>query len=326
MGMMTLSSDQVPGIRQARRTADGVPVFAYRRMPGLPPVTVTRWDGATGHARLPDLYPGMHAHEFLVLVYVEDGSGAMRVDGHDWSLGPGDAVVIAPGATVAAGADGVLHRGVVWVVFFPSDAVDPAGFGQLVSWRPHPLLFPFARGTATGSQRMRVPPADRDAWIGLLDGMVTELRARRDSYAEAVRAQLTLLLVRLARLDTDVAGDLRVRDEPLLAAVFDVIESRFGEPISLRDVADAVGLSPGHLTTVVGDRTGRTVQQWITERRMREARRLLADTDTTMAALAARVGYRDAGYFIRRFRGSHGVTPAQWRRAGQRVSASGSRS
>ena len=36
-----------------------------------------------------------------------------------------------------------------------------------------------------------------------------------------------------------------------------------------------------------------------------------------MAALAGRVGYRDVGYFIRRFRSSHGVTPAQWRRAGR---------
>ena len=62
-------------------------------------------------------------------------------------------------------------------------------------------------------------------------------------------------------------GQLRLPDEPLLTAVFDVVERRYAEPISLRDVADALGSSAGHLTTVVGRRTGRTVQQAITERR-----------------------------------------------------------
>ena len=119
--------------------------------------------------------------------------------------------------------------------------------------------------------------------------------------------------MRLGRLDLEVG---LVRDaEPLLAAVFDVIENRYQEPISLRDVADALALTTGHLTTLVGRRTGRTVQQWITERRMREARRLLADTDVTIGEIAGRVGYRDAGYFTRRFRAAHDMTPHAWRGA-----------
>src|ERR687889_750378 len=71
----------------------------------------------------------------------------------------------------------------------------------------------------------------------------------------------------------------------------------------------------GHLTTVVRRKTGRTVQQWITERRMQQARVLLAETDLTVAALARRVGYPDVSYFIKRFRADHGMTPAQWRHA-----------
>jgi AraC-like DNA-binding protein len=114
---------------------------------------------------------------------------------------------------------------------------------------------------------------------------------------------------------SDVPDELGV--EPLLAAVFDLVEIRYHEPISLRDVADAVGLTTGHLTTVVGRRTGRTVQQWITERRMREARRLLADTDLTIGEIARRVGYRDSGYFVRRFRTAHSGTPLAWHRAGR---------
>jgi AraC-like DNA-binding protein len=57
------------------------------------------------------------------------------------------------------------------------------------------------------------------------------------------------------------------------------------------------------------------VQAWIAERRLAEARRLLAQTDEPVEAVGRRSGFRDASYFSRRFRRAHGVTPAAWRRA-----------
>jgi AraC family transcriptional activator of pobA len=299
--------------RRAGRGSPEVPLVGYPRVLGSPPVTVLRWTGkapAGGLGRL-----RAHAHDFLVLLYVERGDAELRVDDCGWTLRGGDAFVIAPGAVVVPGDAAGAGAARIWVVFFPSDAVDPGGPGPLVSWRTHPLLFPFAHGVAAGGQRLHVPPADRAVWSGHVAALEEELQARRDNYTDAVRALLTLLLVRLSRLELDVADGFRWREEPLLAAVFDVIETRYHEPISLTDVASAVGLSAGYVTTVVGERTGRTVQQWLTERRMREARRLLADTDLTVGAVATRVGYRDAGYFIKRFRGSHGAAPSAWRRA-----------
>jgi AraC family transcriptional regulator, transcriptional activator of pobA len=141
------------------------------------------------------------------------------------------------------------------------------------------------------------------------------LRQRRDGYSESVMAHLTLLLVSASRLAADVVGDLRLHDEPMLAAVFAYIERHYRQSISLKDVARAVGLTPGHLTTIVGRKTGRTVQHWITERRMTEARRALVETDLTVEAIGARVGYRDPSYFIKIFKRTHALTPLQWRRA-----------
>jgi AraC family transcriptional activator of pobA len=43
-----------------------------------------------------------------------------------------------------------------------------------------------------------------------------------------------------------------------------------------------VSLSLGHLTTVVKRKTGRAVQEWIAERRMAQARRLLIETDLSV--------------------------------------------
>jgi AraC family transcriptional activator of pobA len=114
-----------------------------------------------------------------------------------------------------------------------------------------------------------------------------------------------------------VVGDLRLNDEPLLAEVFGFVEDRYRDPISLSDVARAVSLSPGYLTTVVRRKTGRTVLEWITERRMAQTRRLLVETDLSVEEVGYRVGYYDPGYFVRSFRRAHGTTPLRWRRAGR---------
>jgi AraC-like DNA-binding protein len=68
------------------------------------------------------------------------------------------------------------------------------------------------------------------------------------------------------------------------------------------------------LTTVVRRKTGRTAQQWLTERRMAEARKLLREGDLTVESIATRTGYRQTSFFIRQFKQRHADTPAAWRR------------
>jgi AraC family transcriptional activator of pobA len=59
------------------------------------------------------------------------------------------------------------------------------------------------------------------------------------------------------------------------------------------------------------------VQELIAERRLAEARHLLARTDLAVEEIGHRVGYKDPGYFVKTFRRVHGTTPLGWRRAGR---------
>jgi AraC family transcriptional activator of pobA len=297
--------------RVTGRQIDGAPVYAYVRSPQAPPVSVLRFSesqlpsgpAANDHA---------HAHDFLVLAYIERGGGSFGLDDQVWPMAAGDAFLIAPGEVVrvrdhAAGAEG-------WGVFFPPEILQSGSLGPLLAWRAHPLLFPFVGRATGGAQRLRVPPAERPIWSQHLAAIERELREPRDGSSEAALAHLTLLLVSVSRISVDLGGDLRLRNEPLLAAVFEFIERRYGETISLSDVAASVGLTPGHLTTVVRRKTGRTTQQWITERRMAQARKLLRETDLTIEAIAIRTGYRQPSFFIKQFRRDHAITPGAWRR------------
>jgi AraC family transcriptional activator of pobA len=267
----------------------GVPIYQYRVAPDTSPVSVHRHVGDLGEQ-------GRHIHDFPALWYVPAA---------------GLVYVAAPGEVLDPGQLEHLDAGVA--VFFDPSALGEDGRAPWPAWRGHPLLFPFLHGHSGGVLRLEVPAARRPMWDNVIQSIETELDARQDGHRQAALAHLTLLLIELARLARDVVADLRRSGEPLLADVFAVIDRRHAEPLSLRDVAGEVGMTPGHLTTVVRRRTGRTVQEWIIQRRMAEARTLLEDSDLPVAEIARRVGVSDPGYFSRQFTRRHGISPRKWR-------------
>lgn len=96
---------------------------------------------------------------------------------------------------------------------------------------------------------------------------------------------------------------------PQLRKVFHFIETNYNQPITLKDVAQAVGYSPAYLTNLVRQQTGQTVHRWIIKRRILEARFLLLETDLIVEQIAAKVGYNQVVSFFRHFRQIHGQLP-----------------
>ena len=100
---------------------------------------------------------------------------------------------------------------------------------------------------------------------------------------------------------------------PMLREVFDFIEANYNRPITLSDVAQAVGYSPAYLTNLVRQQTGQSIYRWITNCRMSQACFLLLETDLKMNQIAANLGYQNVGSFCRQFRNYNGKTPQLWR-------------
>ncbi|MGB3296314.1 MAG: response regulator [Phormidesmis sp.] len=110
------------------------------------------------------------------------------------------------------------------------------------------------------------------------------------------------------------AASIFPKCEPL-QPVFDFIEANYHKPITLSEVAQAVGYSPAYLTSQVGTQTQYTVNRWIIERRMTAARQLLCSSDLKVEEIATIVGYQNTCHFSRQFRKHHEQAPNAWRRA-----------
>ena len=100
---------------------------------------------------------------------------------------------------------------------------------------------------------------------------------------------------------------------PRLREVFEFIELNYHQSIRLKEVAQAVGYSSAYLTDLVRKLTGKTVNNWIIERRIAEASTLLLETNYSVEEIALKVGYQNINHFYCQFRDYYKNTPRAWR-------------
>jgi AraC family transcriptional regulator len=92
-----------------------------------------------------------------------------------------------------------------------------------------------------------------------------------------------------------------------------VVAQRLGEQIHVDDLAEAIHMSPFHFARMFKKSTGEAPHEFITRLRMQEARRLLAESDDSLASIAKRVGYRTQAHFTGVFHERVGSTPRAYR-------------
>ena len=103
------------------------------------------------------------------------------------------------------------------------------------------------------------------------------------------------------------------RSEAIRSAVIHV-DHHFQEPLRVEDMARRVSLTPAYFSRLFHKVTGMTFVDYLTQRRIAEAKELLKSTTMRVIDVAFAVGYGDQSYFGRRFRQITGQTPTTFRR------------
>lgn len=102
--------------------------------------------------------------------------------------------------------------------------------------------------------------------------------------------------------------------EPVVKTI-ELIDQRWGDcEFSLQSAADALYVTPQHLSRVFHRETGDTFGAYLTGKRMKEAIRLLQDQNLKMYEIAQRTGYSSQHYFSSAFKRVLGISPAEYRK------------
>ena len=145
--------------------------------------------------------------------------------------------------------------------------------------------------------------------VAVATRLAIELGARDRAAPLAVEGLVLELLARVARAPQRGT----TRPPAWLADATDYVHAHFRESFRVADVAAAVGVHPVHLARVFRCRHGATVGEYVRQLRLDWAAIELAESDTSLAAVAYEAGFADQSHFTRAFKAHTAVTPGRYR-------------
>lgn len=151
--------------------------------------------------------------------------------------------------------------------------------------------------------------ADPSALLGANYRSLTELAAIEDEedLSGWVRRMLESLIEAIRENDS-------YPPSLLLAKATAFMREHLGENLRRDEVARFAGVSPGHLTTVMTERMGRSFSDLLGQMRVDRAKDLLRVTDLSLSAIAVECGFYDQSHLNKAFRKATNQSPGEYRK------------
>lgn len=100
----------------------------------------------------------------------------------------------------------------------------------------------------------------------------------------------------------------------MLKKALDYIDANYDkDTLSLNLVAESIGMSANYFSAIFSQNMQKTFVEYVTEKRIEKARKLLKQTDKTSGEIAKEVGYKDSHYFSFVFKKLQGCSPREYR-------------
>jgi AraC family transcriptional regulator of arabinose operon len=232
-----------------------------------------------------------------LLIYTLEGAGNIMLGGRPRILGPGEAVLFAPGAAQAYRTDESTGR---WRLLW-------AHFNPRPNWRAWTRWPEVARGAGW----LTLPAGEiRTGFEAALFRTVATLRG---AHGDAGEFALNALEEALLWAQRAGEGGPQARFDRRVRSAMDYLAARPAEPFRLEALARHCALSESRLSHLFREQTGETPQAYSEELRLRLAQQLLVHSSLRVNEVAAETGFADPFYFAKRFRKFAKCSPSQYR-------------
>ena len=142
-----------------------------------------------------------------------------------------------------------------------------------------------------------------------------EMASNDSLQEEMLQMMLKRLLIIYTRIYKSQVNLSQVENEStdVIREYYFLVEQHFKEKFSVAEYSDLMNKSPKTLSNIFKKLGSKSPLQYIKDRRMLEAKRLLSYTDIPVSEIGYQLGFSDIQSFSRFFKREEGVSPKDFR-------------
>jgi len=225
------------------------------------------------------------------------------VDEKHEALKSSQSILLEPNTAITAAGQQVE---LLFLTFSASLVIQHATAMRLI---PPKSIVTFSRDPISNDQKLQQ----------ILSEFVSELAAEKPGKDIVLRALVEQALVHILRnyATPKLSEDLELSrvglvDRRIRRSV-ELMHTQLDQDLTLKAIAAASYLSTFHFARLFKKLTGSSPHNYLAGIRATRAQLLLAETDLSIAEIAARVGYLSGSHFTKAFRTATGATPREFR-------------
>ena len=113
----------------------------------------------------------------------------------------------------------------------------------------------------------------------------------------------------------DNKTDIALESTDIVNRMKDYVCNNIGEQINLDNIAKELYYNPSYLSRIFKKTEGILFSEYVKEKRINEAKKLLLTTDLAVSEITKRIGYKDYPYFVGIFKDMVQMTPSNFRKS-----------
>lgn len=247
-----------------------------------------------------DMAQELHRHDFYFILALTKGGGHHEIDFEPHPVSDHSLFVLRPGQVhrlaLRAHSEGYLME-------LGKDFFDANANSRLLRKASNKSFY---TPEAETSNRLQ----------SILRAIHEEYRNKEEGFREAIKANLSIFFIELARQRSHTEDHENVRNEyaqERLQDFLELLESDIGRHKQVSHYADKLNLSPFQLNSITKTLLRKTATELIGDHILLESKRYLLATSNQVNQIAYHLGYEDVSYFIRFFKKHTGYTPEMFR-------------
>lgn len=256
----------------------------------------------------------VHKHEFVELIFIAEGTCIQYIDDEKYNVEPGDLLFVNYGQTHAfEEGESLRYYNLLYVPeYFSAELIHSESIYEIFAIS---IFKEFKDTDKTQSQIVHFKGNEFLYIKRLIEDMVQEFTSKETGYQSVLNGCSRVIFSKILR---KLKAENSIKDtdkynNQIMAECLEYINERCFGKITLKEIAERAFYNPSYFSRIFHAYCGKSLSEYIKEKRITEAGRLLENTNLSLTEVMIRVGYSDKKHFLKNFKEIYHQTPTQFR-------------